>query len=155
MKGSRSVKKEELLEQIKGAMKARDKVRLSILRQVNQGVKQIEVDNRRDATEADVTAVVKKLQKVIAEELDGLRKAGTESHADRIAELTEQAEILDQLLPEQLAGDKLERVADDVIEKLGASSKRDMGKVMGELTKITNGNLDKRAAAAYVGKKLS
>ncbi|MGI6230972.1 MAG: GatB/YqeY domain-containing protein [Tractidigestivibacter sp.] len=149
------MKKEELLEQIKGAMKARDKVRLSILRQVNQGVKQIEVDNRRDATEADVTAVVKKLQKVIAEELDGLRKAGTESHADRIAELTEQAEILDQLLPEQLAGDKLERVADDVIEKLGASSKRDMGKVMGELTKITNGNLDKRAAAAYVGKKLS
>lgn len=149
------MKKEELLEQIKGAMKARDKVRLSILRQVNQGVKQIEVDNRRDATEADVTAVVKKLQKVIAEELDGLRKAGTESHADRIAELTEQAEILDQLLPEQLAGEKLERVADDVIEKLGASSKRDMGKVMGELTKITNGNLDKRAAAAYVGKKLS
>lgn len=149
------MKKEELLDQIKGAMKARDAVRLSILRQVNQGVKQIEVDERRDATEADVTAVVKKLQKVIAEELDGLRKAGADSHADRIAELSTQAEILASLLPAQLEGAELEKLADELIAQLGATSKRDMGKVMGELTKATSGNFDKRAAAAYVGKKLS
>ena len=58
------MKKEELLEQIKLAMKAHDKARLSILRQVNQAVKQVEVDERRDATEADLTKAVKKLQKV-------------------------------------------------------------------------------------------
>ena len=149
------MKKEELLEQIKLAMKARDKVRVSILRQVNQAVKQVEVDERRDATEADITKAVKKLQKVTAEELDGLRKAGAESHAERIQELSTQADVLSQLLPRQLEGTDLEQLADSLIAQLGATSKRDMGKVMGALTKATNGNFDKPAAAAYVGSKLS
>lgn len=149
------MKKEELLEQIKLAMKAHDKARLSILRQVNQAVKQVEVDERRDATEADLTKAVKKLQKVTAEELDGLRKAGAESHAERIQELSTQADVLSQLLPRQLEGAGLEKLADSLIAELGATSKRDMGKVMGALTKATNGNFDKPAAAAYVGSKLS
>lgn len=149
------MKKEELLEQIKLAMKAHDKARLSILRQVNQAVKQVEVDERRDATEVDLTKAVKKLQKVTAEELDGLRKAGAESHAERIQELSTQADVLSQLLPRQLEGADLEKLADSLISELGATSKRDMGKVMGALTKATNGNFDKPAAAAYVGSKLS
>ena len=149
------MKKEELLEQIKLAMKAHDKARVSILRQVNQAVKQVEVDERRAATEADSTKAVKKLQKVTAEELDGLRKAGAESHAERIQELSTQADVLSQLLPRQLEGADLERLADSLIAELGATSKRDMGKVMGALTKATNGNFDKPAAAAYVGSKLS
>lgn len=149
------MKKEELLEQIKLAMKAHDKARLSILRQVNQAVKQVEVDERRDATEADLTKAVKKLQKVTAEELDGLRKAGAESHAERIQELSTQADVLSQLLPRQLEGADLEKLADSLIAELGATSKRDMGKIMGALTKATNGNFDKPAAAAYVGSKLS
>lgn len=149
------MKKEELLEQIKLAMKAHDKARVSILRQVNQAVKQVEVDERRDATEADITKAVKKLQKVTAEELDGLRKAGAESHAERIQELSTQADVLSQLLPRQLEGADLEQLADSLIAQLGATSKRDMGKVMGALTKATNGNFDKPAAAAYVGSKLS
>lgn len=149
------MKKEELLEQIKLAMKAHDKARLSILRQVNQAVKQVEVDERRDATEADLTKAVKKLQKVTAEELDGLRKAGAESHAERIQELSTQADVLSQLLPHQLEGADLEKLADSLIAELGATSKRDMGKIMGALTKATNGNFDKPTAAAYVGSKLS
>ncbi len=149
------MKKEELLEQIKLAMKAHDKARLSILRQVNQAVKQVEVDERRDATEADLTKAVKKLQKVTAEELDGLRKAGAESHAERIQELSTQADVLSQLLPHQLEGADLEKLADSLIAELGATSKRDMGKIMGALTKATIGNFDQPAAAAYVGSKLS
>ena len=149
------MKKEELLEEIKASMKARDKTRTSILRQVNQAIKQVEVDERRDATEADITAAVKKLQKVIAEELDGLRKAGAETHADRIEMLSAQEETLASLLPKQLSGEELHKLADEVIARLGVTDKRGMGKVMGALTKETNGNLDKREAAAYVGQKLS
>ena len=145
------MKKEELLEQIKLAMKARDKVRVSILRQVNQAVKQVEVDERRDATEADITKAVKKLQKVTAEELDGLRKAGAESHAERIQELSTQADVLSQLLPRQLEGADLEQLADSLIAQLGATSKRDMGKVMGALNARTQGNFDKAAAARIAG----
>ena len=149
------MKKEELLEEIKASMKARDKTRTSILRQVNQAIKQVEVDERRDATEADITAAVKKLQKVIAEELDGLRKAGAETHAARIEMLSAQEETLASLLPKQLSGEELHKLADEVIARLGVTDKRGMGKVMGALTKETNGNLDKREAAAYVGQKLS
>lgn len=147
--------KQELLDQIKASMKAHDKVRTSILRQVNQAIKQIEVDERREVTEADITAAIKKLQKVTNEELDGLRKAGAESHAQRIADLTSQAETLESLLPRQLSGAELEALADELIKELGATSKRDMGKVMGALNKATNGNLNKPEAAAYVGKRLS
>ncbi|MCH3942631.1 MAG: GatB/YqeY domain-containing protein [Atopobiaceae bacterium] len=148
------MEKAELLDQIKKAMKAQDKTRLSILRQVNQAVKQVEVDERRDATEADLTAAIKKLQKVMDEELDGLRKVGAEAHAERIGELSSQAEVLHDLLPAQLSGAELEDQADEVITRLGAETKRDMGKVMAELGKITNGNFDKPAAARYVGSRL-
>ena len=70
--------KDEILELIKDAMRARDKVRLSILRQVNEEFKKIEVDQRRDVTEADVTACVKRLIKVTSETLEYSRQAGTD-----------------------------------------------------------------------------
>lgn len=98
------MQKAALLTQIKDAMKARDKVRLSILRQINQAIKQIEVDQRREVTEADVDACTKKLLKVTREELDALNKADAQSHADRIADLFQQADILSSLLPTQLEG---------------------------------------------------
>ncbi|MGN0286548.1 MAG: GatB/YqeY domain-containing protein [Atopobiaceae bacterium] len=147
--------KQELLDQIKVSMKAHDKVRTSILRQVNQAIKQIEVDQRREVTEADITAAIKKLQKVTDEELDGLRKAGAATHAERIADLSSQAQTLASLLPHQVSGADLEALADQLLQQLGATTKRDMGKVMGALNKATNGNFDKPAAAAYLGRKLS
>ncbi len=55
------MQKDDVLELIKDAMRAKDKARLSILRQVNEEFKKIEVDQRREVTEADVTACVKKL----------------------------------------------------------------------------------------------
>ena len=89
------------------------------------------------------------------EEIDSLRKVGAETHAERIAELSAQADTLRDMLPAQLVGQDLERLADKLIAELGATSKRDMGKVMGALGKATDGNFDKPAAAAYVGKRLS
>ena len=149
------MQKTELLELIKQAMKAQDKPRLSILRQINQAIKQIEVDERREVTETDIVACIKKLQKVTNEELEALRGAATDSHTQRIESLAAQADILSSLLPKQLAGKELEALADEVIASLGATTKRDMGKVMGTLTKQTNGNFDKPAAAAYIGSKLA
>lgn len=148
------MQKAALLVQIKDAMKARDKVRLSILRQINQAIKQIEVDQRREVTEADVDACTKKLLKVTREELDALNKAQVQSHADRIADLSQQADILSSLLPTQLEGAALEQRIDELIDSLQATTKRDMGKLMGALSKQTNGNFDKPAAAVYLSSKL-
>lgn len=144
---------DELKDMIKDAMKAHDKVRLSILRQLHGEIKNIEVDERREVTEADVDAMTKRLIKQTKETLEGSVKAGT--NEERTETLRTQVAILEDLLPEQLSGDALCELVNATIAELGATTKRDMGKVMGALTKATGGNFDKAAAAKIVGGKLA
>ena len=134
-------------------MRARDKVRLSILRQVNEEFKKIEVDERREVTEADVTACVKKLVKVTSETLEYSRKAGTDQ--ERTDNLARQVQILQDLLPHQVSGDELSALIDAVVSELGLSSKKDMGRLMKELGERTGGNFDKPQAAKLAGAKLA
>ncbi|MEE8716804.1 MAG: GatB/YqeY domain-containing protein [Coriobacteriales bacterium] len=145
--------KAEVLEMIKDAMKARDKVKLSILRQVNEEFKKIEVDERREVTEADVTTCVKRLIKVTKETLEYSEKAGNDQ--ERTDNLRRQVEILEGLLPRQVEGEELSALIDQVISELGLSSKRDIGRLMKELGSRTGGNFDKPQAAQMAGTKLS
>lgn len=142
-----------LQDEIKNAMKSRDNVRRDILRQVHTELKSIEVNERRDVTEADVDAMLKRVIKQTQETLDGSIKAG--NNQERTDMLTEQVSILEEYLPEQVSGDALSALIDEVLADTGASSKKDMGRVMGELTKRTGGNFDKAAAAKELGSKLS
>lgn len=145
--------KDELQAQMVAAMKAKDKTRLSIIRQVMGEVKNLEVDERRDATEEDVDRMIKRLIKQTGETLEMSIKVA--NNQERTDTLTEQVEILESLLPEQLSGDALVALIEQTIAELGASSKKDMGRVMGALTKATGGNFDKPAAAREVGARLS
>lgn len=144
---------DELKDEIKAAMKAKDKVRLSILRQVHGEIKNIEVNERRDITDADVDAMLKRTIKQTRETLDGSIKAGNDQ--ERTDTLTEQVAILEGYLPEQVSGDALAALIDEVLAETGASAKKDMGRVMGALTQRTGGNFDKAAAAAELGKRLA
>ncbi|ACV21095.1 GatB/YqeY domain-containing protein [Slackia heliotrinireducens] len=144
---------DELKELIKDAMRAKDKVRLSILRQLSGEIKNIEVNERREITEADVDAMTKRLIKQTKETLEGSEKAGTDQ--ERTDNLRRQVEILEELLPEQVSGEALDQLITKTLAEVGATTKRDMGKVMGALTKQTGGNFDKSAAAAKIGKLLS
>lgn len=143
---------QELQDEIKRALKAGDKDRLSILRQVHGEIKNIEVNERREITDADVVAMLKRLIKQTSETLDGSIKAG--NNAERTATLKAQVAILEEYLPKQLSGDELIALIEKTIADLGATTKRDMGKVMGALTKATDGNFDKAAAAKEVGSRL-
>ncbi|WP_085830818.1 GatB/YqeY domain-containing protein [Collinsella vaginalis] len=147
------MKRDELQQQMVAAMKAKDKTRLSIIRQVMGEVKNIEVNERRDATEADVDSMIKRLIKQTGETLEMSEKAGTD--AERTETLAEQVRILESLLPEQVSGDALVALIEQIIAETGASTKRDMGRVMGALTQATGGNFDKPAAAREVGARLS
>lgn len=144
---------EELKDEIKAAMKAHDKERLSILRQVHGEIKNIEVNERREITDADVDAMLKRLIKQTRETLDGSIKAG--NNEERTATLSAQVEILEGYLPKQLEGTDLVALIEKTIAEVGAQTKRDMGKVMGALTKATGGNFDKAAAAKEVGSRLA
>ena len=144
---------DELKDAIKQAMKDKDKNKLSILRQVHGEIKNIEINERRDATEEDVNAMLKRVIKQTRETLDASIKAA--NNDERTKTLTEQVELLESCLPAQLGGDELVALIEKVLKDTGASSKKEMGKVMGELNKATGGNFDKAEAAKVVGSKLS
>ena len=143
---------QQLQDEIKAAMKAHDNHRRDILRQVHTELKAIEVDERREVTEADVDAMLKRVIKQTKETLEGSIKAG--NNQERTDTLTQQVEILESL-PRQIEGDELMALIDDVLAETGASTKKEMGRVMGALTQKTGGNFDKAAAAAELGKRLS
>ena len=147
------MKYDELKDEIKAAMKAKDKVRLSILRQVHGEIKNIEVNERRDIEDADVDAMLKRLIKQTRETLDGSIKAGNDQ--ERTDMLTEQVTILESYLPKQVEGAELTALIDEVLAETGASTKKDMGRVMGALTQKPSGNFDKAAAAKELGQRLS
>lgn len=144
---------EELHNQMVAAMKAKDKVRLSIIRQVMAEVKNVEVNERRDATEEDVNSMIKRLIKQTNETLEMSRKAG--NNQERTDTLAEQVEILESLLPAQLSGEALVELIEQTIAEVDAATRKDMGKVMGALNKATGGNFDKAAAAKEVGSRLA
>ena len=144
---------DQLKEEIKAAMKARDKVRLSILRQWHGEIKDIEVNERREILEKDVDDMLKRLIKQTKETLEGSIKAGTDQ--ERTDTLTRQVEILEEYLPEQVSGEALVALIEQVLAETGAATKKEMGKVMGALTKATGGNFDKAAAAKELGQRLS
>lgn len=144
---------EELHAQMVAAMKAKDKTRLSIIRQVMAEVKNIEVNERRDVTEEDVNSMIKRLIKQTSETLEMSKQAG--NNQERTDVLTQQVEILESLLPEQMSGDALVALIEKTIAEVGAESRKDMGRVMGALNAATGGNFDKAAAAKEVGARLS
>lgn len=144
---------EELHAEMVAAMKAKDKTRLSIIRQVMAEVKNIEVNERRDVTEEDVNSMIKRLIKQTGETLEMSKQAG--NNQERTDVLTQQVEILESLLPEQVSGDALVALIEKTIAEVGAESRKDMGRVMGALNAATGGNFDKAAAAKEVGARLS
>ena len=147
------MKYQELQDEVKAALKAHDKPRVSILRQVHGEVKNIEVNERREITEQDVDDMTKRVIKQTKETLEGSIKAGNDQ--ERTDMLTAQVKMLEELLPQQLAGEQLSALIDVVLSETGATTKKEMGRVMGELTKRTGGNFDKAAAAKELQGKLA
>lgn len=139
-------------EEIKNAMRAKDSLRRDILRMVKTEIKSIEVNERREITEADVDAMLKRVIKQTKETLEDSKKGSDQERTDKLAV---QVAVLEEYLPQQLSGDALIALIDKKIAELGASSKKDMGKVMGALTAATGGNFDKAVAAKEVGTRLS
>ncbi len=144
---------EELREEIKASMKARDKERTTTLRQVLGEVKNIELMERRDVTEQDVNNMIKRTIKQTSETLEASIAAGNDE--ERTEKLKNQVAILESLLPQQLSGDALVELVEKTIAELGAETKKDMGRVMKALTEATSGNLDKAQAAKEVGSRLA
>ena len=144
--------KDQIKEDMKSAMKAGDKDRLKVVRLIMAAIKQVEVDSREELDDTGVLGVLNKMVKQRRDSVEAFEKGGREDLA-----AIERAEIgvLEDYLPEQLSGDDLAALVDDVIAATGAASIRDMGKVMGQIKAKAAGRADMGAVSAVVKERLN
>ena len=119
---------QQIKSDIKDAMRAKDTVKRDTLRNIQAAVKQIEVDERRDVTDADLEAIMMKYLKQREDAKTQFADAGRDDLVQK--EETEIA-IVKAYLPEPMDDTELETVLKEVIASVGAKSMKDMGKVMG------------------------
>lgn len=121
--------KEQIKSDIKDAMRAKEIVKRDTLRNIQAGIKQIEVDERRDVTDVDVEAILMKYLKQREDAKAQFEGAGRE---DLVAKEEEEIAVVKTYLPEPMDDAELESVLKEVIASVGAQSMKDMGKVMGQ-----------------------
>ncbi len=143
--------KDQITQDMKSAMKAGDKDRLKVVRLMLAAIKQVEVDKRVEIDDAGVLSVLDKMVKQRRDSVEQFEKGAREDLA-----AIERAEIavLEDYLPEQLSADDLAALVDEVIAATGASSMKDMGKVMGQIKARAAGRADMGAVSAAVKERL-
>ncbi len=131
--------REQIQEEMKAAMRARDSERLGTIRMLLAAIKQREVDERREQSDGDVLAVVEKLIKQRKESARQFRDGGRPELAEK-----EEAEIiiLQSYLPTPLTPEEISAAIAAAIAESGASSARDMGKVLAVLRPKVQGRVD-------------
>jgi uncharacterized protein YqeY len=144
---------EQLTRTMAEAMKARDQARLSTLRMLKAALTNREVERSRPLTEAEELQVVAGLVKQHKDSIDQFSKAGRQDLVDKeTAELA----ILGTYLPPAVAADDLERIVAEVVAETGATSPKDMGKVMkGVMAKLAGASVDGKAVNELVKKRLA
>lgn len=130
---------ERLNQDMKLAMKNKDKLKLSVIRMVKASVKNEEINQGSPLTDEQVLAVVTRELKQRRDSLQEFDKAGRE---DLAAPTREEIEILLEYMPEQMGEDEIRRVVSEAIQQVGAQSKKDLGKVMGVLMPKVKGRAD-------------
>jgi len=144
--------KNQVIEDMKSAMKAGDKDRLKVVRLMLAAIKQVEVDKRIELDDAAVLAVLDKMVKQRRDSVEQFEKGNRE---DLAAIERAEIEVLETYLPEQLSADELAAMVDEVIAATGAASIRDMGKVMGQIKAKAAGRADMGAVSATVKERLN
>lgn len=139
--------KDQITEDMKSAMRAKDSARLGTIRLLLAAIKQKEVDERIALDDAQVTAVIDKMLKQRRDSISQFEGAGRQDLVD--AEKAE-LEILTAYMPQQLSADEVRAVIAEVIAAVGAIGPADMGKVMGPLKAKLAGKTDMAAASALV-----
>jgi uncharacterized protein YqeY len=144
--------KNRILDDVKNAMRARERDNLAALRLVTAAIKQKEVDERIELDDAQVLAVLDKMVKQRRESLEQFEQAGREDLAEK-----ERFELglITSYLPEPLGEDELAALILSTITELGASSIRDMGQVMNALRSQVQGRADMKAVSQAVKQQLS
>ncbi len=147
--------KERLTEDIKSAMKAKDKIRLETVRSVKKALLEKEIAVRpkgqESLTEEQEIELLAQQAKQRRESIEQYRQAGRDDLADKE---TQELAIIETYLPEQLSDGELSAILDEIIATVGATSPKDMGKVMAPAMQQLKGRADGKKIQALVKSKL-
>ena len=144
--------KEQLFADLKTAMKEKDTIKKDTIQLIRSGVLQIEKDNKVELDDEGVIEVISKQLKSRRDSLPDYEKSGRQ---DLIEKLNKEIEVLLSYLPEQLSEDEIQKIVEDAIAQTGASTIKDMGKVMGIATKQLAGKAEGKAISAKVKELLA
>lgn len=144
--------KQRLQDEMKAAMKGGDKPRLGVIRLINSAIKQIEVDERIELDDARILAVLDKMTKQRRESATQYEEAGRD---DLLEQENYEISVLKDFLPAALSDEEIDALIDEAVSSTGASSIKDMGKVMGILKPQMQGRADMAAVSGKIKARLN
>ncbi|MGJ0371928.1 GatB/YqeY domain-containing protein [Aliarcobacter cryaerophilus] len=144
--------KEKLNEDLKQAMRDKEVVKRDSIRAINTMIKQVEVDERRVLDDAEV---IKLVQRGIKQREEAISQYRAASRDDLVQKEQEQVDVFMLYLPKQLSNEELENGMKEIVSEVGATSLKDMGKVMGVASKKFAGVADGKRINEMVKKLLS
>ncbi len=144
--------KAQISEDMKTAMRAKDSVRLGAIRLLQSAIKQREVDERIELSDADIIAVIEKMLKQRRDSIAAFESANRADLADiEKFEVT----VLQTYMPKQLSDDELNQIITQVIADSGATGAKDMGKVVGLVRPLVAGVADMGKVSGLIKSRLS
>ena len=144
--------KEKLLEDMKVSMREKNVVRKNVIQMVRAAILQVEKDKHIEMNDEQIVEVIAKESKKRKDSLPDYEKSGRE---DLINQVKEEIEILAEYLPKELSREEIEKIVEEVIANLGATSMKDMGPVMKEAKAKIGPAADGRIINEIVKEKLS
>ena len=149
--------KDKIDTDYKNALKAKDKIQISTYRLILSGIKDLDISNRsgpnkKSTDDGDIKKLLKKMIKQRFESIDIYKKS---NRKDLLEVEQKESEILSDYLPKQLSEEETKKICTQIVSALGASSIKDMGKVMGELKKKYADILDFAKAGSLLKELLS
>ena len=149
--------REKIETDYKSALKAKDKNKISTYRLILSGIKDLDINNRSqvDKKETDDEDVKKLLKKMIKQRTESIEMYKKNNRNDLQEVEEKESEVINQYLPQQLSDEDTRKLCSEIINSTGASSIKDMGKVMGELKKNNADNIDFSKAGAILKELLN
>ncbi|MCK5716958.1 MAG: GatB/YqeY domain-containing protein [Thiomargarita sp.] len=143
---------QRITDDMKSAMRAKDKPRLGIIRLIRAAIKQKEIDERISLDDTQVIAVLDKMMKQRRDSLAQYEKANRQDLVDQEAF---ELKIIQSYMPQPLSDSELADLIDSTLSATGASSIKDLGKVIGILKPKVQGRVDMRALSATLKQRLT
>ncbi len=144
--------KNRILEDLKLAMKAQDKEKLSVVRMVKGAIQMEELNKKHELSDDEVIAIISKQIKSRKEAILEFEKA---NRNDLVEQNQKEIEILNTYMPEQLSEEEINKVIDEAFNKINPTSERDMGKIIGSISPILKGKADMGNVSKIVKERLS